>query len=77
MHNAKVVLRRQLVNFVPTTTEHPQLATKHYSSHMYFYKWVLVQTITNNLLLQTGACPDHCPLAWHVLIDPPTRMYPT
>jgi len=33
--------------------------------------------ITNNtLLLQTGACPDHCPLAWHVLDDPPTRMYP-
>ena len=33
--------------------------------------------ITNNtLLLQTGACPDHCPLAWHVLVDPPTRMYP-
>ena len=31
---------------------------------------------SNTLLLQTGATPDQCPLAWHVLIDPPTRMYP-
>ena len=81
MHNAKVVLRRQLRQFkilcLQQQNIHSQLATKRYSSHMYFYKWMLVQTITNTLLLQTGACPDHCPLAWHVRIDPPARMYPT
>ena len=81
MHNAKVVLRRQLIKtvspyikFMPTIMEHSQLAIPNIIAVT--CKWVLVQTITNSLLLQTGACPDHGPLAWHVLIDLPTRMYP-
>ena len=45
MHNAKVVLRRQLRQFkilcLQQRNIHSQLATKQYSSHMYFYKWML------------------------------------
>ena len=32
--------------------------------------------VLHDVPLQIGACPDHCPLTWHVLVDPPTRMYP-